>query len=84
MRNFSNRINPAMEKFMAATKLSDDRKSISVYNEILLKPHEYLNEVHYPFAGSFFKVMNHWMKLPENKFKLAEEIATLTVSNWFL
>jgi hypothetical protein len=49
-----------------------------------LKPLNYLNEAPYGFTGPYIKLINHWIKLPEEKVKFAEEIISKVATNWFL
>jgi hypothetical protein len=83
-RSFSNRVHPELAKFVDATNLSSDKNVMKVYDEIILKPLNYSNEVPYGLTGPFIRLLNNWMNLPEEKIKFAEEIISKVATNWFM
>jgi hypothetical protein len=73
-----------VSKLIDSLSSLNDESSLKKYDEILLKPLNYLKQRPYSFAPQFMKAFNYWVQIPEEKYKIIEEIGVNAVENWFL
>lgn len=60
------------------------KKDTKKYDEILIKPLDYLMERPDPLTPVFVKGLDYWLKLPADKLKITEEIIVKLAECWFM